>query len=180
MACGSAVAHVLQQVPSAAVKSTWQTDCWLVCLPSPGGRGAGRAAATTDEGSSSGSRTPLLGEGLLGVFDLKQNMWLQPQVTGQGPSPRSGARAVSLSDRIVIYGGAAQGGLCERCLETSDTVRTHVLVAMGLQLWVPACVRKHCCHFHVEDEAAARARALPTCCVVSNVSQAPKTPNSSA
>lgn len=72
-----------------------------------GGRGEGPAEGEEDEGSS--SKEPLLLEGLLGVFDLKQRQWLQPQVTGQGPSPRSSARAVALSDRVVIYGGAAQG-----------------------------------------------------------------------
>jgi hypothetical protein len=121
------------------------------CHPS-GGRGAGRAAATTDEGSSSGSRTPLLGEGLLGVFDLKQNKWLQPQVTGQGPCPRSSARAVALPDRIVIYGGAAQGGLVECCLGSVQSAPTHVDAAMVCTvhkkplLWVPVC--------HVQNYAA--------------------------
>lgn len=74
-----------------------------------GGRGDDRRGGE-DGHSGKRQKAHFVEQDVLGVFDLNTKTWLPLVAAGKAPCPRSSHRAVTLSDRIIIYGGAVKGG----------------------------------------------------------------------
>lgn len=75
--------------------------------------GGGRGQEPPDDCVDANGKRPkaklCAGQDLLSVYDLNSNTLLPLQAAGEAPTPRSSHRSVTLTDRMVFYGGAVQG-----------------------------------------------------------------------